>query len=272
MIQKTNSQGLIKAFQLFFFFFISFSAFSQEDYVVTVKGDTVYGKVSAQYSGIAKRVRLTTKQKEKTFFPILEIKSFRLKGDIYHTIRKTEGYFFMKLLQSGYLSLYNFQRDGQNTFDGYYLVKKDGDQMEVPNLGFKKGLIKFLGDCEDVKQKIEEGEFKKSDLTKIITEYNLCIDSRSIPADNNDVTKNEKDLQREALIENWSTLSEQVKGLDSLSEKESVLEMMAEVQSKLERNENIPNFLRQSLKNALSSYPEINEKIDEMLGGYKPEE
>src|SRR5687767_4710050 len=99
---------------------------SAQDYVVTTKNDTIRGDVKPLLYGADKKVQVTAADKKKTVLPITQTLGFSLRGEIFHPVRTDAGYTFMKLLKPGYLSLYAFQLENQMTYDGRYLLKKDG--------------------------------------------------------------------------------------------------------------------------------------------------
>src|SRR5690606_22187997 len=130
---------------------------SAQDYLITARGDSLVGEVRPLFYGPEKRVQLATGD-DKTTYSIVEVRAFSQDGDIYHPIRGERGYVFMKLLQSGYLSLYAYQLENQTRFDGLWLQKRDGASLAVPNLGFRKYLSQFLEDCPAVSDKVREGD------------------------------------------------------------------------------------------------------------------
>lgn len=235
------------------------TAFAQQDYVVTIKSDTLWGKLryystsGVKYAGSnSKYVQLTPVNGKKSTHEILKTISFRIDNEIYHTIKFEESYTFMKLLNTGYLSLYAYQLENQTTWDGRYFVKKDGDLLDVPNIGFKKHVSKFLADCPIVVQKIESGELGRSKLAKLVEEYNAC---------KNDATLVKKSPATEA----WVTLESTVKALPEFDKKTDALEMIREVQYKVSKNEAIPSFLINGLKDALKDQSSVQETLDRAL-------
>ena len=85
-------------------------------------------------------------------------------GEVFQPVKGPYGYTFMKLVKSGYLSLLSFQPENQSSYDGMWLLKKDGDGIEVPNLTFEKGMKKFLSDCPALVKKIDNDVYNKKRL------------------------------------------------------------------------------------------------------------
>lgn len=240
------------------FVMISCSFSYAQDYLVTPANDTIRGELKPMTMGPDKKVIVRTADKKRSVYPILKVKSYSYKGSTYQPVRISTGYTFMKLIKGGYLSLFAFQRENSNTFDGQYLLKRDGSGMEVPNLMFKKLTQKFLSDCEQVSTKIDDGTYSKQDLEQIIDDYNQCIDTQTSNYKNVVAKHQEQSVK----IDRWSALEESVKAKGDFEGKSDALEMIAEIKGKISRNEAVPNFLVDGLKKSLS-----NASLDRELEG-----
>ena len=219
-----------------------------QDYVVTSKGDTLKGEVKPLFYGVDKKVQLAQEGKKKVVYPMFQVREFLYRGELYQPVKGPEGYTFMKLQKSGYLSLYSYQLPNQVTFDGYFLLKMDGKGMEVPNISFKKAMERFLSDCPSVAGKIDKGDYGKKDLHKIIDEYNGCIDANTV--DHGKIIA-EQQVQNK-VIGAWDILEEKVKAEPEFDGKSNALDMIAEIKAKVSRSEKIPNFLLDGLKSTLT--------------------
>ncbi len=232
---------------------------AQSDYVVTLQGDTVNGKVKFLNYGVEKKVQVSDLNGKKIIYNILQAKSVRLDNEIYDPVRTPQGYAYMKIIKKGYLSLYAFQQPNQNTWDGRYLLKKDGSGIELPNIGFKKILKKFLEDCPDVTARIESRELPRTKINEIVEEYNNCIDYN---------TKNQKLVRttdQTGKITVWNTLETEVTNMGAFDEKASVLEMINEIKSKIKKEEKVPNFLTEGLKEALKDQSSVQNLLEKAL-------
>jgi hypothetical protein len=137
--------------------------------------------------------------------------------------------------------------ENQMTFDGLYLVKRDGSRTEVPNLSFKKAMTRFLADCSSVSTRIEQGDLNKKDLNTIVDEYNLCITSRTQSANKTIELRQEQTKK----ISSWDMLEEKVKAEGDFEGKKDALDMIAEIKGKIGRSEKVPNFMLEGLKSSL---------------------
>lgn len=236
-------------------FVLGYSAASaQSDYVVTIQGDTLRGKVKlSTSSGVkytashdAKYVQLIAENGTKSIHEVLQTIAFRINDDIYHTILYDPGYMFMKLIKPGYLSLYAYQMENQTTWDGRYLVKKDGSLLDVPNIGFKKKVPTFLADCQTVVKEIESGALGKADLLKIVEQYNACIDLKinAIP-------------KKSPAVAAWTNLAAEVEALPAFDKKTDATEMIREIKVKLSKSETIPSYLISGVKDALKDQSSV---------------
>lgn len=245
---KMNSfNGLFALFAILFS-----SAAAAQDYVITIQGDTIKGDVKALTYGADKKVQVTEPGKKRVIFPIFKIKSFNINGEMFQPVKGPKGYSFMKPVKTGYLSLFAFQEENQNTYGAMYLLKKDGSGMEVPNLAFKKGMSKFLADCSTVVDLIENEDLKKKDLHRIVDEYNACIENR--PSGARPLLAEQKVITTQPTKDTsaWDKLEATVNAQADFPEKENALEMIKEIKSKLVASQKIPNFLVDGLKNALN--------------------
>jgi hypothetical protein len=239
--------------------FCASGAYAQ-DYVLSIKGDSLPGNVKAFNYGSEKKVQITGSDKKKTTIPLFQVKSFYIDGVKFVPAKGPTGYVFMKVVKEGYLSLLSFQIENQTSYDGRFLLKKDGQGVEVPNLTFKKTLRTFLRDCETVSTRIESGEFSRNDLETVIDEYNRCITGKQI-----EVTK-EITQRREqtAKLNPWEALELKVKNASSLEGKDNALEMITEIKGKISRAEKVPNFMVDGLRNILNT-PDLQPELEAAL-------
>ena len=239
----------ILLFILFMLVYQCTSAQDIKDYVVNSKRDTIYGDVKPLLFGADKKVQVQTADKKKIVVPITQTLSFSKDGQIYQPVRSEKGYVFMKLIKEGYLSLYAYQLDNQITYDGRYLVKRDGSRLDIPNLSFKKLLAKFLSDCGDVSEKISSGELGKKDINQIIDYYNACVNGKTVET-KKVITQTQEAAKK---ISSWDILEEKLKAEPDFTSKKDALDMVADIKGKISRSEKVPNFLLEGLKSALST-------------------
>lgn len=229
------------------------SAYAQQDFLVTLKGDTLYGTVFCTRLGQMQRIEYSTGKKKQYFTPV-QVRTLRSGNDHYFPVRTTNGYQIMKLLKPGYLSLYAFQLENQITWDGLYLLKKDGSGLEYSGLLFKKRMSKFLEDCPEIRQQIEEKELKRSDLEEIVDLYNQCIEERTQIQ-----TTTAKRIIR------WEELEQKVRDMPAFEGQADALDMIREIRRKIDNGETVPRFMRENLRSILKPYTAVSELLDQLL-------
>lgn len=228
-------------------FLLAFQCSHAQDYVLTNRGDSIPGSVKIFNTGVQKRVTVTGADKKKQHIDLLNVREFRFENDIYRPMKGPNGYSFMKMISDGYLALYGFQLEGQVNYDGLFLTKKDGTGMEVPNLNFKKGLKNYLEDCPEVVEKINEGTYGKKDLNTIISEYNSCIQGKSV--NHSKIIAENQEIKKKSGP--WETLSEKLSAHPDFEGKSDAIDMIGEIKGKISRMEKVPNFMIEGLRNSL---------------------
>jgi hypothetical protein len=245
---------------LFIVLMLAYTCSSAQDYVVTTSGDTLKGKVKPLNYGPEKKVQVTDLQKKKTTISLFKTRAFVFNGETFHPVRSEKGYSYMKLVKEGYISIYAYQLENQASYDGVYLVRRDGKNMEVPNLSFKKIMTKYLSDCPSVAEKVDDGTLGRKELSAIIDNYNQCIDKKltEMPVK---ITVQKAPAKE---TPNWNTLEEKLKTHEEFEGKTNALEMVGEIKSKIQRGEKIPNFLTEGLKSTLAQ-TDLKEDLDKAL-------
>lgn len=243
---------------------VAYQCAKAQNYILTTKGDSLTGAVKMFNSGPELKAQVVTAEKKRINVPMLQVKMIKYEGDTYRPQRGPDGYTFMKLVKEGYLSLYAFQFPNQASYDGLYLLKRDGTMIEVPNINFKKALKKFLADCADVATKVESGEYTKRELDRIIDDYNRCIadltTARSSAPSNPTPSSAQAPVKVDAPTqETWTILDKKVQALPDFSAKADALEMIQEIKNKLSRGEKIPNFMIEGLKTSLKDMQVVQE-------------
>ena len=239
--------------------FLAQISFCQGDYVVTVKGDTLYGKPTILSYDLVDRVQIKVNKSKKSF-TALEVKSIFIDNQTYHSVRHESRYEFMLLVKSGYLSLYGFRVDKQFGYDGRFLLKRDGGAMEVPNLGFKKSMQDFLKDCETMTDQLKNGDLGRKNLDSLITVYNDCIDQKTKQITS--VAPPEAVVSNPSLPE-LDTLREKIEK-SQLSSRQDVLDLLRDIDTKTKSNQAVPNYLIEGLKGYLEN-TEYKEDLGKLI-------
>ncbi len=267
---KSNSFGLLTYIimkQYLFFFLLllaSFSSYAQTDQVITLKGDTLTGKVSFSDGKSYVQTITIKKEKGKSHFKVYEVKSLNIDEELYKTIKVYGKYQLGLVIKEGSLSLYKILDVEVSTSNEYatsVLIKLDGSLLIVPNIGFKKYMATFLKDCDSVVNGLENKEYKKADVEKIVDDYNNCIELNAAKAKNVAPKVNlqpQKVKQVEALIM-------AVEKESDIPDKKNVLEMLQDVKSKLNDGAKIPTYLKGALQESLKDYDLLLTQLSQIL-------
>ena len=234
-----------------------------QDYLITTRGDSIVGQLKPLLYGLEKKVQVTGEDKKKEVYSMFQVRRYRLHDEIFEPVKGPDGFTFMKLIKSGYLSLYNYQLANQVTFEGSYLLRRDGKGIDVPNISFKKVMKNFLKDCPDVTTRIDNGEYSRKNLNEIIDAYNLCIDKNTVTHE----AVVAKQIDQSKSTSAWDALETKVKDAPDFDGKPNALEMIQEIKGKVARSEKIPNFLIDGLKSALkdaSFQPSLEAALKEL--------
>ena len=232
---------------------VGFCSLAQSGFLITTKSDTIEGEIRIMSYDKIDRVQISNKGK-KEVYTALQVLIVNIDSMNYKPIQKDNTIRLMKVLKSGYLSLYAFIYPNQFMYDGRYLVRLDGTTMEVPNLSFKKIMANYLEDCPEVSEKVKKGELGKSDINTIIDEYNICVEKLK-PVSTATATSEElKALQ---------SLSAKVNELD-FDTKGDAIDILNDLQTKLQKKEKISKYLVGSLETALKDQPTLAEDLTKL--------
>jgi len=226
-----------------FIMFITQVSFAQKDMVITTKMDTLMGKVMInsgdKYSNDAVTIKLDKSRKKMKAY---EVSSILYKGQtVLKTIKLDGRYQFVKLIKEGsFLTLYAY-KNTENTSNDYglqVLIKADGGQHKLGNIGFKKRLASFLTECPDISKKIEEGFYSKKDFNKLIDEYNACVDAKS-NASQKEVIAGIEASKIDDLITRVND--------SGMKGKEELVDMLLDVKSKMAAQKEVPSYLENAI-------------------------
>lgn len=239
------------------------SAFSQSDYAITLKGDTLKGRVKILTYDQLDRVQVVDEEKKK-IFSALEIRTLRMGGVTYHTIKYDKGFRYMRLIKEGFLSLYGFRMTNQSAYDGMYFFKKDGSGLEMPNLTFKKSLSNFLSDCPQVMEQIKSGDLGRKDIDKIVDRYNSCLQFKTERRIDEPKALPVTEAESEQMIA-VNALITKIETATNLENKSDMVDLLKDLRSKIARNEILPNYILKDMKNQLGTHPDFTADVEKLL-------
>jgi hypothetical protein len=167
-------------------------------YIVTLKGDTIIGHVFVPIGGIdmlmdRSEIKFRTSSDQQKTDKVNAENIQRIQAGKYFferlvfSYRTSEGEIvnenkLMLRLADGPLKLYKhtkeYYRPGTGTSPGVvgrterYLIMRGNQKEYIRELSFRKSIIRYIGDCETVAQKVKEKIYKYKHLEKVVNEYN----------------------------------------------------------------------------------------------------
>jgi hypothetical protein len=234
------------------------SAGHGQDYIVTMKNDTIRGDVRILSYDAMDRVQLA-QGKKKTIYTAVQIRLLSYMNEFYSPVKYDNAIRMMKIIRKGFLSLYAFKFPNQTGFDGRLLVKVGSSPQEVPNLGFKKYVGNLVEDCPVVAEKVRNGDLDRRNVEQLVVEYNECV--ANTQAQRFDAAASKATNPTTDFIEE---LRERVNKSD-LSTKNEVNDLLNSIAEKVRKNEPVPAYMKDGLKGYLSVRDEFREDTEQLL-------
>ncbi|UII26592.1 hypothetical protein LVD15_25400 [Fulvivirga maritima] len=250
--------------------FVAHFSHAQDDYLVTLKRDTIKGEVQILLPSDRNEEIMFKTGDDKTRYKAYQFLEFYHEGEHYVPVKMTEKYAIMKVIKSGYLSLLSYRVDNNYDFGNLYLLKKTGEGTEVPTFLFKKVMADFLANCTQVSKKIENKEYKRSDIETIVDEFNNCIirqtaDTYSGEAPAKKSTPKVTDHPALSIIKNIkSTLA----GYDT-EETEDILALLSDLNDKISTGEKVPSYMIGALKEEAGAFDKIQADVEALVEAIK---
>lgn len=239
-------------------------AHGQQDFVVTTQGDTLKGKIQIQLASEGhEEISINTEEGNRTL-KAFQFLTLTHDDEAYKPVRYGQVYKIMKVETEGYLSLLHYRPEGQFAFGSPYLLKNTGEGIDLPTLTFKKVMSGFLSDCPEVVQKIEEKIYKKSDLTRIVTEYNQCITGQTEELFASDEDKSGTEDTSHPAFEIIQSLMEKANETSDPSAAE-VEVLLGDLRKKLSSESKVPAYMIRALQVYARELPAMQQDINQLI-------
>lgn len=233
-----------------------------QDWLVTTSADTLKGEIAIELP-MERYEELTIKNDDgKQRFKAYQIIEFEYKGQMYKTVKHAGVYRIMLVESDGYLSQFRYRADQGFEFSSIFLLKTDGESLEVSNLTFKRSLSKFLEDCQTVVDGLENKKYKRSDLDQIVADYNACIDKKTSNALATQNTPKAPVQIAQVNHPGISIIESIQKKIDNTGDLNA---MLNDIKSKLSKGENVAGYLKSALKEQAAGQENIKEEVDQLL-------
>lgn len=235
--------------------FVATLSFSQ-DYVITLKSDTLKGDVKLLSYDLMDRVQLTH-DKKKTTYTALQVRRASIKGEQFAPVKYDNAIRMMKVMSAGFLSLYGHRIQGQANYDTKILVKTGANTIEVPNIGFKRFVGDMVEDCPAVSDRVKNGDFDRNNVVEMVDAYNDCIKDA-----------NERRLQSSRENSPTADLIEQMKtkvSASDLANKSEVNDLLNSIAEKLKKKESVPSYMKEGLKGYIGSREDLKGDMEQLF-------
>lgn len=206
----------------------------QDDYLVTLKGDTTFGEISIFQSTYYDEVQVKF-NKKKEVFKAFQLQSVLMNDKPFEPINHNNKRIMAQAISKGKLSLYTIRPEDGNSYTERVLYKQEKSFL-ITNISFRKRIAVFLDDCPSLIDRIKAKELGSTDIDEIMQIYNSCEQSVEIPS--------EEPTDRNAELISFSRL-------------------LYDVTSKLEKGEDIPDYMVEALEK-YASYS-IDEELKKFL-------
>lgn len=147
---------------------------AQQSYIVTVKGDTIGGKVFFSQGNFFDEVQIKNDDGRKSFrayqLSVVLIDSQRYEPITYgnrQVIAKT-------LRKDETIGRYLVMTEESRNFSQEILVKSDKSYLRISSIGLRKRLIEFFSGCEAIVSKLESKEIQASKIEQVMDAYKKC--------------------------------------------------------------------------------------------------
>ena len=232
------------------FFIFTTLSFGQEQWLVTAKLDTIYGKIFLDTgdplkADAARIINENGKNVHKAY-KLLSVHLGTHKD--YKTLKIDGRYQFAKVdLPGEYVSrfLYKDPESGPNaSYSLPILVNWKGAQYKIGHLTSRKKLAEYLKDCPSLESQILNKDIKKSkDMDVIILRYNMCIEeSRNQPVGENRLKSLSPKEKFEIFISDLKS--------NELYEGE-IVPMLKDIEQKINADQFIPKYLQEVILSEL---------------------
>ena len=171
---KVKKSYLVIIFNLF-----ALCAIGQSEYLITLKGDTLYGKIFI--SSLKSIGDITVKtEKENVVVSANMVDRLIIKDVLYKPVNYANTKRMAQIFEEGYLSHIGIRQEGSGLYNHQLLYKETGEHLIVSNLGFKKRLSNFLQECAPLIANLETGVIKANQIQDMVRFYNNSCSQSTI--------------------------------------------------------------------------------------------
>ncbi|MGE0589765.1 MAG: hypothetical protein AB7O48_14405 [Cyclobacteriaceae bacterium] len=240
-------------------FFLTICASAQIDFVLTLQGDSIAGKVTLNSTSVVDRVQINTGT-GKVNLTAMQVKEVNINKEVFEPVQLGERIRFMKLIKSGFMSLYAYKVEREPDYAGRLLRKLDGSYVDVPTLTFRGALVNFLKECYDVSEKVKSKELGRNELPLIVDMFNDCMKDKTESRFNAGKAEISRDNKRLFIMDFIRKIE-----ASSIDNKSEVTQILNDMLSKIESNQVVPRYQIEALKEYLKGEKDWQDQLDQLL-------
>jgi len=169
----------MRSFYIGLFLLIVGKVSAQDDYLVTLKGDTIVGSMEIFSENFYDKV-VVSNDNESEDYKAFQVKSIFKDGDFLEPVAFQNRKVFGKRLVEGSLSHYLVKSEGSYEYNVDLLAKSTDETLQVSNIGFRKRLMDFVSNCSSLYDQLEEKEIAANDLDQVLSTYNTECGKKEI--------------------------------------------------------------------------------------------
>ncbi|MTI23319.1 hypothetical protein E1176_19985 [Fulvivirga sp. RKSG066] len=239
-------------------FIITALSLQAQDYIVTLQRDTIQGEVDILLPDTYSENLVFQNEDQKKQFMAQQLYGVYDDSAMYNTVKLSDKYRLMKVIEGGYLTYYLYRADQAYDFSLPYLQKSSTEGIEVPTISFRKKMTDFLKDCPAVVEKIDSKEYKRGDLSEIVRAYNACLNTKT------------EDIYTQAAIEEKNRGAKEIINdiIAAVDKKDNadLITMLNDIKNKLDNGDEVPGYLTTALKDQTKDMEDIQKHVNELLG------
>lgn len=247
-----------------------------QDVLVKINGDSLRGKIDFAKDRLGLEYVIIRDGRKKENVKLVQTRLIQTEsGDIIRPVEFNGKYKFGKQIHLGYLSYYKVTgEDVSELFTEDLLTKMDGSNLVVGGrIGFKGRVSKFLEDCYEVSYAVRQKKYDRNSLLELTKAYNGCVNKNGLmSADAIEQKAEQLRIEKAAETKISKTLEQKLADFSTLLEysdkvanKPDVTAMFNDLAGKLRRNENLPNYLKNGLNEAIKADPELVKLLANIL-------
>ena len=147
---------------------------AQNDYLITLKGDSLVGKIDLRQARFYDELTIKTDEGKQNF-RVYAIKKVVKEENTFEMVTFNNKKVFGQVVEKGSkASLYLVRNDGNQSFVNKLITKNDGKSAVLQVVKFKNTITKLFDDCPELIERLDNKEFSMQNLSELLQFYEDC--------------------------------------------------------------------------------------------------